>query len=344
MIISRQQDCPLKSALLVSENVTDYEDFKVPNLSFSLDIEALDAIHLLENWIWEHAEFLPLHDHAVFVTKFDLLSAKNESSTQGMAYVKAMCREGESTSIIEDIGGLTTSAIIAHELAHSLGAYHDGFGESASCSADQNFLMASSASGSEFSANFANNFLLSPCSTKQIENFLNSPESRCLWKKRTKEKPRLFYRSSDALLQKREKKPGELFDRNRQCMIAFGPHYGFCNNREYHHKRGDPCRRLWCKNRKKKRISPCETKSYLPLMDGTKCHDSKWCISGACVHNEFAVFDKRKCEDVNKGYCQKQPASQLELFCRKHSFKDICCATCEHVIQQFKKDLKNLVD
>lgn len=31
LIIYRNEDCPLKSAIFVSENETDYEDFRTPN-------------------------------------------------------------------------------------------------------------------------------------------------------------------------------------------------------------------------------------------------------------------------------------------------------------------------
>lgn len=35
-----------------------------------------------------------------------------------MAYVGAMCRVAESASVVEDIGGMATAVIAAHELAH----------------------------------------------------------------------------------------------------------------------------------------------------------------------------------------------------------------------------------
>lgn len=50
--------------------------------------------------------------------RFDLLTPKGDSSTQGMAYVGAMCRNSESASVVEDIGAMATAMIAAHELAH----------------------------------------------------------------------------------------------------------------------------------------------------------------------------------------------------------------------------------
>lgn len=35
-----------------------------------------------------------------------------------MTYVKAMCRGPDSISVIEDVGGLSTTTITAHEIAH----------------------------------------------------------------------------------------------------------------------------------------------------------------------------------------------------------------------------------
>lgn len=50
--------------------------------------------------------------------RYDLLTHSNESATQGMAYVRAMCRGSDSASVVEDIGGLTTAIIAAHEIIH----------------------------------------------------------------------------------------------------------------------------------------------------------------------------------------------------------------------------------
>lgn len=129
-----------------------------------------------------------------------------------MAYVRAMCRGADSASVVEDIGGLATAVVAAHEMAHSLGAFHDGAvsytmlppldagdritrrksgdgnetdsngdggnqtastdGESMMCSARHNYLMAPSSSGNELNANFHHAFRLSACSTRAIDEFL----------------------------------------------------------------------------------------------------------------------------------------------------------------------------
>lgn len=37
---------------------------------------------------------------------------------QGMGYIGTMCKVGESVSVVEDIGAMTTVTIVAHELFH----------------------------------------------------------------------------------------------------------------------------------------------------------------------------------------------------------------------------------
>lgn len=50
--------------------------------------------------------------------RYDLLSPRGESATQGMAYVGNICKPGDSSSIVEDIGAAATALIAAHELGH----------------------------------------------------------------------------------------------------------------------------------------------------------------------------------------------------------------------------------
>ncbi len=261
--------------------------------------DGLEAVHAVHEWALRHGESLPNPFHHVLViTKLDLLSQKNnDSSTQGMAYVRSMCRGAESASVVEDIGGLATSAIAAHELVHSLGAFHDGSSgggsESATagnCSAKDGYLMApSSSSGNDLTKSLAKSFQLSECSQSEVEQFLNSTDADCLW---------TSYEANSSNLRRETRKLGERFSLTRQCQIAFGsPKYAHCrNNRDGAGRRyyyvppgADPCRRLWCKNRGLGRHAPCETKAFLPLADGSECGEGRWCISGSCTARAAGV-------------------------------------------------------
>lgn len=54
----------------------------------------------------------------------------------------------------------------------SLGAFHDGSGNSSECPGRHNYLMSPSTSGNENNERFSNSFLLSQCSVEQVEEFL----------------------------------------------------------------------------------------------------------------------------------------------------------------------------
>uniref|UniRef100_A0A1I8C117 Peptidase M12B domain-containing protein n=1 Tax=Meloidogyne hapla TaxID=6305 RepID=A0A1I8C117_MELHA len=189
MIILRPEDCPLRGPLqnFISQHSLDKinttlinSSIPLTNSSFQIQIEkqqkqynyiwhsldSLVAVQWASQWLRQNEPFgnLPIHEHLMIITALDLLSHRNDSSTQGMAYVRAMCRGYDSVSIVA-----------AHELAHSIGASHDGFGESENCSACQNFLMtpvsASHPFDIKYGDTFGNAFLLSKCSRLQIEDF-----------------------------------------------------------------------------------------------------------------------------------------------------------------------------
>ena len=77
-------------------------------------------------------------------------------------------------TVVEDVGGLGTpvrmpkamwnpsiphsQTVAAHEMSHSLGAFHDGFGESENCSVRQNFLMAPISAAHPFDPLFGDTF------------------------------------------------------------------------------------------------------------------------------------------------------------------------------------------
>nr|CAD2189528.1 unnamed protein product [Meloidogyne enterolobii] len=397
MIILRPKDCPLRGPLqnFISQHYLDKINTTLINSSVPLtnssiqiqlekqqkqmnyvwrSLDSLVAVQWASKWVKQNEPTgnLPIHEHLMIITALDLLSHRNDSSTQGMAYVRAICRGYDSVSIVA-----------AHELAHSIGASHDGFGESENCSARQNFLMtpvsASHPFDAKFGDTFGNAFILSKCSRQQIEDFFNSSDSNCLWSE--EEEKNLFWSmleeefqsSLNALnkngsnilfddenyLLEEEKQlmnnkngkeeeikflkilPGEQFNPSRQCQIAFGPSYGLCQRIDFLLLTSDSCRRLWCKDRRQRRWGPCETKGFLPLMDGSSCGDRKWCIRGQCrpmpgvseegnknSNNEENKSSVNCNDDLNHTFCSNFQHSQLHSFCQMISFSRICCSTC----------------
>ncbi|EFO28118.1 hypothetical protein LOAG_00377 [Loa loa] len=313
MAIIRENDCPLAPFLNRS---------KLNNLENTTQMSGLDAVNYIQKWVADYSQWIPTHNHIIVLTRIDLLSSKGDSNTQGMAYVGAMCRVTESASVVEDIGGMATAVIAAHELAHSLGAFHDGaVGPVENCG--RNYLMSATVSSSDDEQKFFNTFKFSPCSVQQIQMFFANGTANCLL--RSKNRERRLRRTS----QRKHRKPGELLVQQNQCKIAFGPHYSVCPRKEYLSK--NPCRRLWCKNRQLRKTEPCETKLYLPLLDGTKCGPDKWCLGGNCV----AINKEREnCVDLNSSMCLELSDKKLSEYCHSKEFHSLCCVTCSQLIHR----------
>lgn len=69
------------------------------------------------------------------------------------------------------------------------------------------------------------------------------------------------------------RQPGELFDKDLQCQLVFGPSSRICPYMPV-------CKRLWCTIHANG--GGCRTQ-HMPWADGTPCAQSKWCQQGECV-------------------------------------------------------------
>ncbi|VDO86366.1 unnamed protein product [Heligmosomoides polygyrus] len=326
----REDDCPMFYTLEGSDEELVYNStfdnstigvgFEESNTTeLTLTVAAVEALDRFNHWLRAHEQFLPKHDHAILITKYDLLSPRGESATQGMAYVGNICKPGDSSSIVEDIGAAATALIAAHELGHNLGAFHDGNPEAKDCLSSENFLMSSTVSGSEDYERFAHSRVMSPCSVKSIEVNLEKPSAQCI-------KKAVSVTKKQRAEAEMTRTPGEIIGLRQQCQIAFGPHYGVCPSREY--LRGnDLCRRVWCKDRAQRRTEPCETKTYLPALDGTECGRTK--IRHSCVLQLFMLIRPASdCVDLNEKTCRKYSKVKLRHYCKASDFKEICCRSC----------------
>uniref|UniRef100_A0A7E4VHQ8 Peptidase M12B domain-containing protein n=1 Tax=Panagrellus redivivus TaxID=6233 RepID=A0A7E4VHQ8_PANRE len=332
LVIQEARDCPLKHVFYGEAGQTignsTFDNIGEGDSRLFWSINATKALNSLIHWRRLHMDVLPKHDHIVFITKFDLIADNGDSGTQGLAYVANACGLAP-ISVVEDVGGLTTAKIACHEIGHNLGAPHDG--EFDDCDPRENFMMAPSASATTNSRVFANGFTFSECSIHYIEKYLSRTNSSCLTAhvKKTPPEKRHIYRSPYTQEPVRKLKLGEQFGISKQCQIAFAPHYGECTHSGYTFISPDPCRRLWCKNRLLGRRALCETKSYIPMADGTECAKGKWCLAGACVANPY--YDPEEgCEDINDHYCrEKYSPSTMKIFCARKSFAAICCRQCK---------------
>ncbi|ULT89151.1 hypothetical protein L5515_007810 [Caenorhabditis briggsae] len=277
----------------------------------ALKIDSKKAVDKFTIWLKEQ-KGLPRHEHAVLITKFDLISINGHSATQGMAYVGNICENGDSSSVVEDIGAGLTSLIMAHEIGHSLGALHDGAFEAADCDSNDNYLMAVAVSGSADRQSFLNSRRMSNCSVNSIIENLKEPTASCVkkWKTKGGKDQRDFM-----------KKPGETVNLARQCQIAFGPTFKPCLHIGYFHGQSI-CERIWCSDGDS---DECQTLNYFPAFDGTDCGYNMWCIEGLCVQNTKKWMD---CKDLNSKTCSRYSTSKLKHYCKSKDFREICCRTC----------------
>ncbi|CAJ0929638.1 unnamed protein product, partial [Mesorhabditis belari] len=327
----RPIDCPLlqpddMSPNELERNVTLEELFELKNgSSTEPKYSGPDALRQLFNWKKRYEDLLPPHDHTMLVTKMDLLSFSGSDSSQGMAPLAALCKGGESSSVVEDAGAMATAIIAAHELGHNLGAAHDN-SNSTECNQSLTYLMAPSVSTKVDDDRFFNIRRFSPCSLENIHTYLNSSNAHC-----ARKKGRLSIKSKKVSALPMDSFPGERFSATQQCQAAFGKGYGLCPKLEYVNLGGDPCRRIWCKNRRTRRSGPCETLPFFPAFDGTTCGMNRWCMKGSCVPNEKRLLE---CQDLNDDVCRKYTKAKLKHYCKSMNFQAVCCSTCTRAMSK----------
>ncbi|XP_029190426.2 A disintegrin and metalloproteinase with thrombospondin motifs 6-like isoform X4 [Acropora millepora] len=198
----------------------------------------------------------PQHaDHVILVTG---------DGFGGIASFASVCKHN-SYGVCVNNGdlGLGTALIIAHETAHAIGVDHDG--STVDCP-DSTFIMSKATPGGKYATRW------SPCSRKQIQDFLSGSASRCL-----DDKPTLNLTSSQ---NNHYKLPGQLYDGDAQCALQMGPSYRFCKQKQSN------CGSLFCT----RDGSSCSS-NIAPPADGTKCGERQWCIKGECVDNGSPMID-----------------------------------------------------
>ncbi|XP_031559181.1 A disintegrin and metalloproteinase with thrombospondin motifs 18-like isoform X2 [Actinia tenebrosa] len=192
----------------------------------------------------------------------DVVSLITKGNGGGIAESISTCRKnGFGTTVSNDFG-LSTSQIIVHETAHTLGVGHDG---DLGCKNGVN-IMTTQVTGGKGALRW------SSCSRRLIQQFLSGPGSSCLddVPTNTVHEPHLF----------KVKLPGQVYDGDAQCRVAYGPKYLHCKQ-----KLSD-CGSLWCSTGG----ATCHS-SIAPPMDGTKCGERHWCIRGECVDDGSPMVD-----------------------------------------------------
>ncbi|KFM70753.1 A disintegrin and metalloproteinase with thrombospondin motifs 20, partial [Stegodyphus mimosarum] len=112
----------------------------------------------------------------------------------------------------------------------------------------------------------SNPWTWSECSRQQLTSFFDGHHGRCL----TDKPSRNLLLQDDEFLQP----PGQLYPRDRQCELVFGPRSRICPYMP-------ECKRLWC-TMDDATQGGCRTQ-HMPWADGTQCSETKRCFQGECV-------------------------------------------------------------
>ncbi|XP_071121050.1 uncharacterized protein [Mytilus edulis] len=284
-------------------------------------VDSDDALDLLRSWRMEVSQ-LPEHDHLMLFTAYDLYRYRTtDNKVTGLASFKAMC-SASSVSIVEDNGVHGSISTGTHELAHSLGARHDGSGTNI-CSSSSQYIMAGTG-GVTGNGNELNPWKFSPCSIDELYSFLSGlgPGS-CL------SDEALIY-DMDEFNEVTRNEIGQIYDANEQCRQRAGKNsfYGWGGGLgEF----TDICTSMACKSETSKN-------SYLiyTAARGTSCGNQKWCLNGLCSSDRDAPEKDEKCvhgdsQKLFDGQTCPQLISDDPSKCYEKYYREFCCQTCKNI-------------
>ncbi|XP_071148485.1 uncharacterized protein [Mytilus edulis] len=287
---------------------------ETPNL-----VDAHQALEKFKDWVQKKTD-LPSNDHAMLLTRYSLSSGQS-SSLEGYAYVGAICSPS-SQSIMEESEDYSMITVAAHELGHSLGANHDGQGNS--CKKDDFFIMAAT---NMPSMGNPNPWRFSSCSVNyfhQTIRRLDSNRKNCLTSFGPSYNP-------NEIRPYLAKLPGQLYTADEQCQSRHGDKSSLCRE-QYQGDYRQMCGLMWCRD-----ITTQGCKSMVPA-DGTLCASKHWCINGVCTYSSGAASTPAKCAHGdyvgsmdNRGNTCTQIVAKDKTECYRDRIGQSCCASCAKV-------------
>ncbi|XP_041362132.1 mucin-2-like [Gigantopelta aegis] len=245
-------------------------------------------------------------DHAATISGFNLVRNGN-TTVAGVAKQDSTC-SSQATSITQGVKSQATAAILAHEIGHSIGAVHDGSGNS--CAASDGFVMAPSV-GPVTSDRASNPWTFSTCSVTSFMSLLATPPLTCTLSRQGTPLDLTPYLSMEF---------GQKYPADTQCQILFGTGGKLCRNFYFSSPLvwDDICIDMRCFN-------PANGLCFQTFAhDGTQCGSQKWCQSGKCVFNSAAPTTPDNC------YAGDDPdVSCVSATCGSEFVSRVmCCQTC----------------
>ncbi|GFO39684.1 A disintegrin and metalloproteinase with thrombospondin motifs 1 [Plakobranchus ocellatus] len=301
----------------------------VPASLLTRRINADVALETFQRWIVEEG-LAANYDHAMLLTG-KLMESAYEGSAQGSvagrAYVGTLCDQtGQSVSVVQDLGGFQSVHFVAHEVAHSLGALHDGEPGAGACTGEDQYLMApvslQKSEGDLTNDRSDHPWYLSSCSAESIKTVIMNvlaSDNNCLI---TSSTPTSEFTSTEDLV------PGQMYNATAQCQMLYGSNSRPCLGRSFSSV-SDICTAMYCS-----RTSSTCAEHF--AAEGTSCGNKKWCQMGQCVESDQApemddcpfgdtallVQNRLSCEE----YITDSPAA-----CYNDDIREECCRSCAQI-------------
>ncbi|XP_076089082.1 metalloprotease mig-17-like [Mytilus galloprovincialis] len=234
-------------------------------------VNASVSLDKFKTWIKTKFSTLPVHDHAMLFSKYDLVGKNGSHDLLGLAYVGGICGES-AQSIIEDDFDYGIVITTSHELGHSLSSQHDGKGNN--CHESDGYVMAA-ARKVHLGATATHPWIFSNCSTNYFTSKLDSLDSQNKNCMKT-----LGPNIDPTALAKYDKLyAGQAFDADVQCKLTHGNSSSVCKSL-FKGNYTTICDRMYCKD-------PTDSSKCIPskAWDRTVCGNKKWCVYGVCTND-----------------------------------------------------------
>ncbi|KAL3836834.1 hypothetical protein ACJMK2_022247, partial [Sinanodonta woodiana] len=221
-----------------------------------------DELYLYDIITWDNATAVrgvPSFSHGMVFTKYKLYEHDLDvPDSGGLCYEGEVCNIGRRMSIVETRGSVWTIRAGAHELAHSLGAPHDGEREAKACKPEESFIMTPILfDNSPRQPYNKNSWIFSTCSIDAFKRTL--PNKDCV-----RDVGRYF--NDEEYHKYSMEVPGVVFPVNRQCELINGQKSILCKT-----ARKDVCLLMRCTD---PRTGDC-LKTYHGAARGTECGTNK---------------------------------------------------------------------